>query len=266
MADITAIPGIADLRRHARGDPCVCVAVLDGPVDRDHPCFAGANLTPLATLASGRATGGGMSRHGTHVASVIFGRHDGPVPGLAPGCRGLIVPIFSDEEGHLSQLDLARAIDQAVEAGALEQRQRRAEGPYQRGGGSPGPGDPARPGSERADRRRGRERRLRLPARPRRGGVTAVGCLGLLLTFRRTDHDHDHEDAASPPRSPCRGRRRRGRPRPPRSGVNVAVPAGGDEPRGNGGWGGITPSGSLCDPDDPLCRGQQVVLVQPPVI
>ena len=99
------------------GDPCVCVAVLDGPVDLDHPCFAGADLTPLATLASGRATGGGMSRHGTHVASVIFGRHDGPVPGLAPGCRGLIVPIFSDEERHLSQLDLARAIDQAVEAG-----------------------------------------------------------------------------------------------------------------------------------------------------
>ena len=121
MADITAIPGIADLRRHTRGgrgDPRVCVAVLDGPVDLDRPCFAGADLTPLATLASGRATGGGMRRHGTHVASVIFGRHDGSVPGLAPGCRGLIVPIFSDEEGHLSQLDLARAIDSAVEAGA----------------------------------------------------------------------------------------------------------------------------------------------------
>ena len=84
MADITAIPGIADLRRHTRGgDPGVCVAVLDGPVDLDHPYFAGADLTPLATLASGRATGGGMSRHGTHVASVIFGRHDGPVPGCA---------------------------------------------------------------------------------------------------------------------------------------------------------------------------------------
>ena len=93
------------------------MAVLDGPVDLDRPCFAGADLTPLATLASGRATGGGMRRHGTHVASVIFGRHDGSVPGLAPGCRGLIVPIFSDEEGHLSQLDLARAIDSAVEAG-----------------------------------------------------------------------------------------------------------------------------------------------------
>ena len=107
MANITAIPGIAELMRQTRVDPRVCVAVLDGPVDLDHPCFAGADLTPLATLASGRATGGGMSRHGTHVASVIFGRHDGPVPGLAPGCRGLIVPIFTDEEGHLWQRDRA---------------------------------------------------------------------------------------------------------------------------------------------------------------
>ena len=118
MADITAIPGIAELMRQTRVDPRVCVAVLDGPVDLGHPCSAGTDLTPLATLASGRAIGGGMSRQGTHVASVIFGRHDGPVPGLAPGCRGLIVPIFSDEERHLSQLDLARAIDRAVEAGA----------------------------------------------------------------------------------------------------------------------------------------------------
>jgi subtilisin family serine protease len=61
------------------------VAVLDGPVDLGHPCFAGANLTPLATLAGGCATDGAMSRHGTHVASVIFGRTDVPVPGLAPG-------------------------------------------------------------------------------------------------------------------------------------------------------------------------------------
>ena len=60
MADITAMPGIAELIRHTRGeDPHVCVAVLDGPVDRDHPGFAGADGTSLAALASGRATSGG---------------------------------------------------------------------------------------------------------------------------------------------------------------------------------------------------------------
>jgi len=118
MARLTAIPGIAELMHQTRGDPRVRVAVLDGPVDLGHPCFEGADLRPVATLVGGRATNGWMSRHRTHVASVIFGRANGPVPGLAPGCRGLIVSIFFDEKGHLSQLDLARAIDQAVEAGA----------------------------------------------------------------------------------------------------------------------------------------------------
>ncbi len=81
-------------------------------------CFEGADLTPVTTLVGGPATDGWMSRHRTHVASVIFGRADGPVPGLALGCCGLIVPIFSHEAGRLSHLDLARAIDQAVEGGA----------------------------------------------------------------------------------------------------------------------------------------------------
>ena len=85
MANITAIPGIAELMRQTRVDPRVCVAVLDGPVDLDHPGFAGVDLTPLATLASGRATGGGMSRHGTHLASVIFGRTTARSPGWRRG-------------------------------------------------------------------------------------------------------------------------------------------------------------------------------------
>ena len=42
--------------------------------------------------------------------------------GIAPGCRGLLLPIFQDGKGDglapCSQIDLARAITQAVEAGA----------------------------------------------------------------------------------------------------------------------------------------------------
>lgn len=104
------------------GDPSVCVAVLDGPVDQSHPCFDGANLTRLPTLVSGVVDRGSASQHGTHIASIIFGQHDSPVRGIAPHCRGLIVPVFTDgREGELapcSQIDLARAITQAVEQGA----------------------------------------------------------------------------------------------------------------------------------------------------
>ncbi|MFN9914794.1 MAG: S8 family serine peptidase, partial [Pirellulaceae bacterium] len=40
------------------------------------------------------------------------------MPGLAPQCRGLIVPVFADDRCSASQLDLARAIEQAANAGA----------------------------------------------------------------------------------------------------------------------------------------------------
>ena len=53
---------------------------------------------------------GKMLDHGTHVASVLFGQPDGPLQGVAPGCTGLLIPVFSDER-MLSQLDLARAIE-----------------------------------------------------------------------------------------------------------------------------------------------------------
>jgi cyanobactin maturation PatA/PatG family protease len=60
-----------------------------------------------------------MSGHGTHVASTIFGQHGSSVCGIAPSCRGLILPVFSDaQRGKLSQINLARAINQAVEQGA----------------------------------------------------------------------------------------------------------------------------------------------------
>ncbi|MGW5566904.1 cyanobactin maturation protease PatG family protein [Streptomyces tendae] len=103
------------------GDPEVCIAVLDGPVDLSHPCFAGADLTRLDTLVQDPAGGGPMSVHGTHVASLLFGQpdRDSPVTGLAPRCRGLILPVFRDaQDWRVPQVDLARAIERAVQEGA----------------------------------------------------------------------------------------------------------------------------------------------------
>jgi cyanobactin maturation PatA/PatG family protease len=60
-----------------------------------------------------------MSSHGTHVASIIFGQPGSPVTGVAPQCRGLIVPVFADDRRSATQLDLARGIEQAANAGAL---------------------------------------------------------------------------------------------------------------------------------------------------
>jgi hypothetical protein len=114
------LPGLTDLWAETMGDPEIRVAILDGPVDDTHPCLAGASIERLPTLVSDEAAPGQiMSVHGTHVASIILGQHQGPIEGISPGCHGLILPVFrEDRRGHLSQLDLARAIEQAVEAGA----------------------------------------------------------------------------------------------------------------------------------------------------
>ncbi|MER6051492.1 S8 family serine peptidase [Streptomyces sp. NPDC001793] len=101
------------------GDGRVCVAVLDGPVDLSHPCFADADLTRLDTLVTEPAGRGRMSLHGTHVASLLFGRPGSAVFGMTPRCRGLLLPVFRDaQKGRVPQLDLARAIERAVQEGA----------------------------------------------------------------------------------------------------------------------------------------------------
>ena len=113
------VPGLAELQARTLGEGGVRVAVLDGPVDVAHACFHGSRLSTVNTLVHDSAGPGKMSRHGTHVTSVLFGQPGSPVQGIAPGCQGLLLPVFQDyKEGQLPQLDLARAIEQAVIAGA----------------------------------------------------------------------------------------------------------------------------------------------------
>ena len=113
---------LAGVHLTTRGDPRICIAVLDGPVDQSHPCLAGASLTAIETLACADATDGPASRHGTHVASIIFGQPGSLVEGVAPDCRGIILPVFGNGPRNAlvmcSQLDLARAILLALEHGA----------------------------------------------------------------------------------------------------------------------------------------------------
>ena len=118
MTNLPTIPGLKELQKQTQGSSEITVAILDGVVDTDHPCFNGADLTRLSTLVQHQATAGQMSTHGTHIASLIFGQPKTEIEGIAPNCRGLLVPVFGDDNRKLSQLDLARAIEQAAEKGA----------------------------------------------------------------------------------------------------------------------------------------------------
>lgn len=111
-----------ELMEQTEGDANISIAVLDGPVDLTHPCFDKAKITQLESLVSDLVEDGSAKKHGTHVASLIFGQRGSPVRGVSPGCRGLIIPVFADGPDDsiapCSQTDLAHAITQAVEQGA----------------------------------------------------------------------------------------------------------------------------------------------------
>jgi hypothetical protein len=119
---IPVAPDSLALWHLTKGDPRICVAVLDGPVDLEHPSLRSARLTRRTTLVACAADQGWAARHGTHVTSAILGQHDGPVKGLAPDCSGVLLPIFASAGNRslrpCSQLDLARAITQALTEGA----------------------------------------------------------------------------------------------------------------------------------------------------
>lgn len=73
------IPGLRELCAETLGDSKICIAVLDGPVEQSHSSLAAADLTRIDTLVSALADHGPSLQHGTHVASVIFAHHDGPI-------------------------------------------------------------------------------------------------------------------------------------------------------------------------------------------
>ncbi len=155
MADLTDIAGLRDLWSHTWGDPDITIAVLDGAVDLDRACFRGARFTTRAPywqdpigldpdalavfleILSGpdddetkvanleAAVPNARTRislllafHATHISSTIFGQPASPVEGVAPRCTGLNIPIAYDEGGFIDPLNLTRAIEAALEAGA----------------------------------------------------------------------------------------------------------------------------------------------------
>lgn len=116
------IEGLSALRAWDHGVPEVRVAILDGPADLSHPVFRGSFIKDFGRSVSGEFAASLDAAHGTAVASLLFGQPGTALKGIAPGCQGLLIPIFSqDERGRIlpcSQPELARAILLAVSAGA----------------------------------------------------------------------------------------------------------------------------------------------------
>jgi thiazoline dehydrogenase / protease len=151
------LPGLSALRDTTLGDSRVTIVVLDGDPDLELSCFRGgdvskkypfwhdraepitaeqhalyrqiseSNLKPdeaqrqleaaVSPSVLNRIVG---DRHATHVASTIVGQPGSPAPGIAPGCRMIVVPLneVGDSGEFMSVLNLARGFELARELGA----------------------------------------------------------------------------------------------------------------------------------------------------
>jgi subtilisin family serine protease len=93
----------------------VKVAVLDTGIDKDHPAFAGVNITEKDFTGEGD---GDTNGHGTHCAGTILGRDvDGVRFGVAQGVDELLVGKVLGAQGG-STTDITSAMLWAVENGA----------------------------------------------------------------------------------------------------------------------------------------------------
>jgi subtilisin family serine protease len=117
--NLDLLPGVAALRAVADGGAGITIAVIDGPVDLDHPVLAGADLRMARGATRWPAREGNrLAEHGTMVASIIFGQPGSGVEGIAPRARGVIVPVYDVDTGKAPQLEIARAIQLAIAEGA----------------------------------------------------------------------------------------------------------------------------------------------------
>ncbi len=155
MPDFADIPGLSELWTHTRGDSRITVALLDGSADIERGCFQGANVTKVNSywqqpveldpkdidayreIQNSDEKGEvrqsklkeaipdaltlqilGAAFHATHVFSNIFGQPGTPVEGIAYKCRGINIPLGYGTDYYIDPINLARAINQAVDLGA----------------------------------------------------------------------------------------------------------------------------------------------------
>lgn len=113
------VAGLGALRTLADGGTGITIAVIDGPVDLEHPALHGADLRVAAGATRWPARAGNrLAEHGTMVASILFGQPGSAVEGICPNARGVIVPVYDISTGKAPQLEIARAIELAIDEGA----------------------------------------------------------------------------------------------------------------------------------------------------
>lgn len=119
--DPTTAVALSPLMKLTDGDPDVLTAIVDGPVDVEHPDLAAADLVRVGPEVRCLVQRSASCGHGTAVAGVLVGHRSGISPGICPGVRLLVRPVFAErgaEPPTASAWELAAALFDVVDAGA----------------------------------------------------------------------------------------------------------------------------------------------------
>ncbi len=114
------------LMDRTQGRPEIAVALIDGPVARDHPDLATATIRELSSKlpANCKLNDSAACTHGTFVAGILCARRISAAPAICPGCTLLVRAIFAETsqgDGDLPSAtpgELADAVIGAIDAGA----------------------------------------------------------------------------------------------------------------------------------------------------
>lgn len=124
---------LGPLMAATRGNSNITIGLIDGPVDLSHPAFQESVITSAKKSQIGACEGANSlaCRHGTFIAGILSAKRGTYAPGMCPGCRLLLRPIFIDNmlpnnSKQYSDLsfpkstpeELSEAIKEIVSAGA----------------------------------------------------------------------------------------------------------------------------------------------------
>jgi subtilisin family serine protease len=117
---------LRDLMARGQGRPEIGIALIDGPVARDLPDLAAANIQEIPGKLKGSCSRADTfaCTHGTFVAGILAARRGSAAPAICPGCTLLVRPIFAETVNGNGSMpsatpeELADAIIDSVAAGA----------------------------------------------------------------------------------------------------------------------------------------------------
>jgi len=113
---------LTNLMAATEGSATVMIGLIDGPVSIGHPGLQAQGVRVLNGMAGCEYANSAACQHGTFIAGILHARRGEAAPGLSPGCRLLVRPIFSEESRggfpSCKPEELAAAIKECVQAGA----------------------------------------------------------------------------------------------------------------------------------------------------